>query len=853
MEKIKNISDILPYTAITDDTIVCNRGKEKTVSAVFEIDISEINHPEIMQYNHLKIMSSINEFPANTYVQIYYIKTFENKRLQPAQNSNSDIINYLERLTIKSFNEKLTPTYKNYMSITIEVPKKKINDSVDIINSLGHKNKKNNDAILIKKAKDRLNMVIRKFSSSIDGVFRLDSAQITQFISLLMNKKYMEEYSELSNVFKSDYNYSVNKVFDRSKAAYIYYGNKFHTVLSQRANDPDSKLPEYSSIMMNDIFNNKDLKEHDFIIQHTIKVLSKPDGIAIAKRRENGIAARGMLASKFTWLSKTPEGMSPEALKELVHQSIEMVQDNSNCKFLMQSFKLHLWADTLDQLDDKYDNVSAVVYTQYPMKREKYNLKAAYFSQFPGFEYIDKVNVCLDSEHVSNFMPIDKPRMYYPTKDDSKFIHFYTKEEQHIKYDPFSESTDNSNAMVIGGSGSGKSFTVNNILYQYAAHNPQIAIIDYGGEGAGSYKNFTENQNGTYLEISMDSDMFSINPFEGFYYGQKIKNERGYYDWIEDPEGEPVPQQDTAIMATLVNMIKNTDDEIIPANIKYELNQCVKRYYKTKNNNKDDSCVLAEFAELELKENKVFKDTEWDLYKNIYQFIGEGQNKGIYANFFKKSKEIKSTDVVCFDLAGLDSEEKLKRVLVPALLNTIQTKILADKKNLHRKKMLIMDEAWQDLNGGEMGNFMEVSFRTIRKLMGQITIITQSYRDVLNSPIRDALMKNTSYYYFVGNNHERKDLQKAKISASTGAVTLSDYEIDLILGSKSKQDFYFLSPFFSGLLSLYPLIEFIMLATTNPEHKVLLRKHMAKLCVQFVTPEVIESAKTDFFDQFLKR
>jgi type IV secretory pathway VirB4 component len=255
----------------------------------------------------------------------------------------------------------------------------------------------------------------------------------------------------------------------------------------------------------------------------------------------------------------------------------------------------------------------------------------------------------------------------------------------------------------------------------------------------------------------------------------------------------------------------------------------------SKNNNIDNTCTITEFAESNLKDNPSFAPNQ-DVYKRIYQFIGTGKSEGVYSSFFKKTEEFKSTDFICFDMAGLTGEPKLKRVLIPALLEMISRNILGSSET-ERKKLLVVDEAWNDLKGGAMKDFMESMYRCVRKLNGNISIITQNFIDVLNSTIGEALLVNTSFYWFVGNKHKPEPLFKA--SASNRMLT--PYDVETIIHSTSKRDFYLLTPFFSGLLKFYPSKEFCILATTNAEEKNMIRKHREKLGVEYVTPEVIES------------
>src|SRR6185312_9676802 len=78
-----------------------------------------------------------------------------------------------------------------------------------------------------------------------------------------------------------------------------------------------------------------------------------------------------------------------------------------------------------------------------------------------------------------------------------------------FSFDPFAKSLTNSNQIVSGGSGSGKSFLTQLLLFQMLKEAPTVYILDIGG----SYKRLCENLGGQYIELGLTSGL-SINPFD---------------------------------------------------------------------------------------------------------------------------------------------------------------------------------------------------------------------------------------------------------------------------------------------------------------------------------------------------
>lgn len=835
IDAFREFSDVIPYRAITNDVIVLHSPAR--LCALLEMHVSHRDSVANMQAKHDRLISQLCELPADSTVSIYWTKEFLQERIPVLGSHDKEIVNFLEKKRVAHLTGIQAPRFGCYLSITVPVggEEKEMSPVMRFVAARSKGSDENMNLDLYRRSLERLNFFIRGLIGAQEGnIYRLSSAQILEFLSLIMNHHFIENFSDFSGVFKSDFNSSSGGTLNPTNGGYVYYGGNYHGVMSLRSKAKESKLPQYSHAGLNRIFYHKDIEDIPMIVHHGIRFPSKEEGLRTAHVRKNMIGTRGAFARYMPWLAKTPEGLQPEVLQEYVAEAIDVVQ-NSSARFLEQHFHLHLWAESLGELEERVRSVDAAIGSVYKLKRDKFNIKPAYFSLFPGNERTNTITNMLPSFNVGDFMPIDMPRFCYPGKQSKDFIYYHTGVNSLTSIDLFDKRADNWNALIIGGSGSGKSFLCNDILWQFSVHNPQIAIVDRGGADAGSYLSFVRNNGGTYLEINWETKDFSINPFDGELF---------------DEEGAPRAEKFTSLLGCLERMVlSNEKQTTLEADVRYHLQEAIKTYYKATDNNAGNQCNVHDFAEKHLKDNQHFRGGRRDLYKHLFPFIGFGEHEGPYARFFRKSRKEFSRDVVCFDLAGLGGQQQLKNVLVPALLDMINSDILGsgDKE---RKKLLVLDEAWADLKGGSrMGDFMEEMARTVRKLNGSITIISQRYEDILESEIGGALTANTSYYYFVGNKHNPDAIKQASASSSSGSITLSDYDVETITGQQSKRDFYLLTPFFSGQLRLYPCKEFAMVATTDPGDKAVLRRHMRKLGHRFVTPEVIESAKREFFDE----
>src|SRR5436309_5944796 len=68
---------------------------------------------------------------------------------------------------------------------------------------------------------------------------------------------------------------------------------------------------------------------------------------------------------------------------------------------------------------------------------------------------------------------------------------------------------DIAHSMVLGATGSGKSFFLNFVLMNLQKYGPLTYIFDLGG----SYEHLTRLFEGAYLPVGLDHGAFTINPF----------------------------------------------------------------------------------------------------------------------------------------------------------------------------------------------------------------------------------------------------------------------------------------------------------------------------------------------------
>ena len=78
-----------------------------------------------------------------------------------------------------------------------------------------------------------------------------------------------------------------------------------------------------------------------------------------------------------------------------------------------------------------------------------------------------------------------------------------------VGLDPFDDDLPAKHGLILGTTGSGKSFTTNYILSNFMAESPEnhVVVIDVGG----SYRKIAHVFGGEYLEVKL-SEKFGFNP-----------------------------------------------------------------------------------------------------------------------------------------------------------------------------------------------------------------------------------------------------------------------------------------------------------------------------------------------------
>jgi len=301
-------------------------------------------------------------------------------------------------------------------------------------------------------------------------------------------------------------------------------------------------------------------------------------------------------------------------------------------------------------------------------------------------------------------------------------ITLFGRRGQPMGFDLFDNTGGNYNFAVAALSGSGKSVFVNELAYRYRAANTKVWIIDVGR----SYKNLCELMDGEFIEFTDErQNSLCLNPFSMV---QDINNDMEMLLPLLAEMASPREPLNNYCYAALASAIKQvwqvTGRQSTITNI-YDL-------LRTGRLNEDS-------------------EREQELAKMAVA-LEPFTRYGAYASYFEGEANIRFTkDFVVLELEELKSKKDLQAVVMQIIMYRITQEMYLDRS---RRKIVIIDEAWDLMGSGSSGHFIEAGYRRARKYGGAFGTITQSIEDYYKSESTKAAINNADWLFLLRQKQE---------------------------------------------------------------------------------------------------
>lgn len=279
----------------------------------------------------------------------------------------------------------------------------------------------------------------------------------------------------------------------------------------------------------------------------------------------------------------------------------------------------------------------------------------------------------------------------------------------------FDNKGGNYNGAVAASSGSGKSVLANELATGHLGIGDKAYIIDVGR----SYEKMCRLLGGEFIEFA-DRDDFKIciNPFD------KI-------DSIDEDMEILKP-----LVAQMISPSGDLDDEA-RAVIEMAIRACWQAL--------GPAMTISDVSdELERMNDPVSKR----LGRQLFPYT----RNGMYGRYFDGPSNVDFTnDLVVLELEELKSKKDLQSVVLFIMMFRITQSMYYERD---RRKICIIDEAWDLMSGGNSAKFIEEGYRRARKYGGSFITLTQSIADYYKNPASQAALDNSDWLFLLKQKKE---------------------------------------------------------------------------------------------------
>jgi conjugal transfer ATP-binding protein TraC len=296
---------------------------------------------------------------------------------------------------------------------------------------------------------------------------------------------------------------------------------------------------------------------------------------------------------------------------------------------------------------------------------------------------------------------------------------------QIMSFDLFDNQGGNYNFAVAALSGSGKSVFVNELAFRYLGTGTKVWIIDIGR----SYRNLCNLLDGEFIEFSDErSNTICLNPFS----------------MVVDINN------DMEMLLPLIAQMASPRGAL--DNYEYSaLGSAIKRVWEQKGK----SATITDVYEL-LKSGRLSDDGEHEHDLSRMAIALEPYTKhGVYASYFEGEANIQfHKELVVLELEELKSKKDLQAVVMQLMMYRITQEMYLDRS---KRKMVIIDEAWDLMASGSSASFIEAGYRRARKYDGAFGTITQSVEDYYKNDATKAAITNADWLFLLRQKPESID------------------------------------------------------------------------------------------------
>ncbi len=300
-----------------------------------------------------------------------------------------------------------------------------------------------------------------------------------------------------------------------------------------------------------------------------------------------------------------------------------------------------------------------------------------------------------------------------------------------VDFDRRTDDKTNSNILILGNSGQGKSYLMKLLLTNHREAGKSIICLDVEGE----YQELCENLGGTYID--MMSGEYMINPLEPKSWGESDKSENA-----------PETFRRVTRLAQHISYLKDffraykdfTDSEIDVLEImlmKLYARFGIEDSTDFSKLTAEDYPTVADLYELVDKEYKAYDSEKMNLYTvDLLQNLCLGLHsmcKGAESKYFCGHTNIRDGEFICFGVKNImETNQKLKNTVLFNVLSYMSNQLLG-----RGNTVAAIDELHTYLSNMVAIEYIRNGMKRVRKKESSFILASQNLEDFLIQDIKE--------------------------------------------------------------------------------------------------------------------
>jgi type IV secretion/conjugal transfer VirB4 family ATPase len=375
---------------------------------------------------------------------------------------------------------------------------------------------------------------------------------------------------------------------------------------------------------------------------------------------------------------------------------------------------------------------------------EKYNLLNAFLAAVPGNHAFNLRYLYLANTNYADFS-------FLFTLDSGEVRNRHLRAEylavletnHHTPYFLNLHYRDVAHTMILGRTGSGKSFVLGFLITNLQKYQPHTFIFDLGG----SFESLTQLFGGSYVRVGLESQDFKINPFS-----------------------LPPTKENLDFLALFVKVLLQGQraGELDPA-AERDLYHQIENLYS---------------VEPSLRMLGVLANTlGHDLSSRLAKWTRGGQFGFLFDN---AEDTISFSRFQSFDFQRMSGYPELLEPLLFYILHRANA-VICDREISSVFKAFFIDEAWVFLKNPSIQRYVVEALKTWRKHNAAMVLSTQSLDELKRSDILDVIIESCATKIFLANPDMDRDQYRRQFH-------LNETEAELIANLIPKQQFLIKTP-----------------------------------------------------------